>query len=159
MRQTKPNFSKFDWADLLKMAAFAMLLLACFSAGSAAQEKGQKTFSSPEEASQALAAAAQNNDEKTMLEILGPDAQDIVSSGDPTQDAENHANFARKYQEMHRFVKEPDGSVVLYIGVENWPAPIPLAMKGNAWFFNTEAGKMEILFRRIGRNEPNHSTH
>ena len=69
------------------------------------------------------------------------------------QDAENHTNFARKYQEMHRFVKEPDGSVMLYIGAENWPAPIPLTMKGNAWFFDTEAGKMEILFRRIGRNE------
>ena len=135
------------------MAALAMLLLACFSAGSAAQEKGQKTFSSPEEASQALAAAAQSNDEKTMLEILGPDTKGIVSSGDPTQDAERHTNFTRKYQQMHRFVKEPNGSVVLYIGAENWPTPIPLAMKGNAWFFDTEAGKMEILFRRIGRNE------
>jgi hypothetical protein len=153
MRRTKPNFPKFDWADLLKMTALAALLLACFSAGSAAQEKGQKTFSSPEEASQALVAAALNNDEKMMLEILGPHAQDIVSSGDPTQDAENHTNFARKYQEMHRFVKEPDGSVMLYIGAENWPAPIPLRMKGDAWFFDTEAGKMEILFRRIGRNE------
>jgi hypothetical protein len=153
MRRTKPNFWKFDWADLLKMAALAMLLLACLSAGSAAQEKGQKTFSSPEEASQALVAAAQNNDEKPMLEILGPDARDIVFSGDPIQDAENHTNFARKYREMHRFVKEPDGSVMLYIGAENWPAPIPLRMKGNAWFFDTEAGKMEILFRRIGRNE------
>src|ERR1700739_1211087 len=116
MRRTKPNFSKFDLADLLKVAALAMLLLAGFSGGSAAQQKGQKTFSSPEEASQALVAAAQNNDEKTMLEILGPDAQEIVSSGDPTQDAENHAHFARKYQEMHHFVKEPDGSVILYIG-------------------------------------------
>jgi Protein of unknown function (DUF2950) len=153
MRQTKPNFWKLDWADLVKMPALAMLLLACFSAGSAAQQKGQKTFSSPEEASQALVAAAQGNDQKTMLDILGPDAQDIVSSGDPTQDAENHTNFARKYQEMHRFVKEPNGSVMLYIGAENWPAPIPLAMKGNAWFFDTEAGKREILFRRIGRNE------
>jgi hypothetical protein len=153
MRRTEPNFWKFDWADILKMAALAMLLSACFSAGSPAQEKGQERFSSPEEASQALVAAAQNNDEKTMLEILGPDAQDIVSSGDPAQDAENHTNFARKYQEMHRFVKEPDGSVMLYIGAENWPAPIPLAMKGNAWFFDTEAGKMEVLLRRIGRNE------
>ena len=153
MRRKKPNFSKFDWADRLKMAALATLLLACFTAASAAQEKGQKTFSSPEQASQALVAAAQNNNEKTMLEILGPDARDIVFSGDPIQDAENHTNFARKYREMHRFVKEPDGSVMLYIGAENWPAPIPLAMKGNAWFFDTEAGKTEILFRRIGRNE------
>jgi len=152
MRRTQPNFWKFDWADVWKMA-LAMLLSACFSAGSAAQQKGQKTFSSPEQASQALVAAARNNDEKTMLEILGPNAHDIVSSGDPTQDAENHAQFARKYQEMHRFVKEPDGSVMMYIGAENWPAPIPLAMKGTAWYFDTQAGKMEILFRRIGRNE------
>ena len=153
MRQTKPDFSKFDLANLLKIAVLATLLSTCFAVDSAAQQKGQKTFPSPEEASAALVAAAQNNNEKMMLEILGPDAQNVVSSGDPTQDAENHANFARKYQEMHRFVREPDGSVMLYIGAENWPAPIPLQMKGNAWFFDTEAGKMEILFRRIGRNE------
>jgi len=153
MRRTKPNFWRFDWADLLKIVVLAMLLLACFSAGSAAQEKGQETFSSPEEASQALLAAAQNNDENPMLEILGQDAREIVFSGDPIQDAENHTNFARKYREMHRFVREPNGSVMLYIGAKNWPAPIPLATKGNAWFFDTEAGKAEILFRRIGRNE------
>jgi Protein of unknown function (DUF2950) len=50
-------------------------------------------------------------------------------------------------------VKEPDGSVVMHIGAENWPTPIPLAMRGNLWFFDTEAGKKEVLFRRIGRNE------
>jgi hypothetical protein len=129
------------------------LLLGCLAVDSAAQQKGKKTFSSPEEASKALVAAAQNNDEWAMLVILGPDAKQIVSSGDPTEDAESHANFARKYQEMHRFVKEPDGSVVMYIGAENWPTPIPLARRGNLWFFDTEAGKKEILFRRIGRNE------
>jgi len=88
-----------------------------------------------------------------MLEILGPDGKQIVSSGDETEDAQNHANFAKKYQEMHRLVKEPDGSTTLYIGAENWPAPIPLVNKGNLWYFDTEAGKKEILFRRIGRNE------
>jgi hypothetical protein len=118
-----------------------------------AQQRGQKTFSSPEAAGAVLVAAAQANDEKAMLEILGPDAKEVVSSGDATEDAENHANFAKKYQEMHRFVKEPDGSTVIYIGAENWPAPIPLVSKGNAWYFDTEAGKKEILFRRIGRNE------
>jgi len=95
----------------------------------------------------------QNNDEKALLEILGPDARQIVSSGDDVEDREAHANFVQKYQEMHRFVKEPDGSTVLYIGAMNWPAPIPLMKKGNAWYFDTEAGKKEILYRRVGRNE------
>ena len=153
MRRRKPNFEKLEMADLRKIAVLATLLFACFAVDSAAQQQGQKTFSSPEEASKALVAAAQNNDEWAMMVILGPDAKQLVSSGDPTEDAENHAKFARKYEEMHRFVKEPDGSVVMYIGAENWPTPIPLVLKGNVWFFDTEAGKKEILFRRIGRNE------
>ena len=153
MRQTKWNCKTGKFSDLLKIAALATLLFACFAVDSAAQQKGQKTFSSPEEASKAVVAALQNNDEKAMLEILGPDARQIVSSGDPIEDAESHANFVRKYEEMHRFLKEPDGSVTLYIGAENWPTPIPLATKGNLWFFDTEAAKREILFRRIGRNE------
>jgi Protein of unknown function (DUF2950) len=153
MRQTKLNGNIREFSDLLKIAALATLLFACFAVDSAAQQKGQKTFSSPEEASKAVVAALQNNDEKAVLEILGPDATQIVSSGDATEDAESHANFVRKYEEMHRFLKAHDGSVTLYIGAENWPTPIPLAIKGNLWFFDTEAGKREILFRRIGRNE------
>ena len=147
MRQTKLKCKKSELSDLLKIAALATLLFACFLSDSAAQQKGQKTFSSPEEASTAFVAAAQNNDEKALLEILGPDATQIVSSGDPTADAEGRAKFTRKYEEMHRFLKEPDGSVTLYIGAENWPTPVPLVMKGSLWFFDTEAGKREILFR------------
>ena len=153
MPQTKLKGKTSESSDLLKMAALTAVLFAWFAVDSAAQQKGQKTFSSPEEASTAVVAALQNNDEKAILEILGPDARQIVSSGDPIEDAESHANFVRKYEEMHRFLKEPDGSVTLYIGAENWPTPIPLATKGNVWFFDTEAGKREILFRRIGRNE------
>jgi len=54
---------------------------------------------------------------------------------------------------MSRLVKEPDGSVTLYIGAHNWPCPIPLKNKGNMWYFDTAMGKQEILFRRVGRNE------
>ena len=54
---------------------------------------------------------------------------------------------------MHRFVDEPNATTTLYIGAENWPTPIPLVNKGNLWYFDTEAGKKEILYRRIGRNE------
>jgi DUF2950 family protein len=153
MLRTKLNVDKFHWAKLPKFAVAAILLTLCFAARSSAQQAGQKTFSSAEDASQALAAAAQSNDEKTMLDILGAAGKEIVSSGDEAEDAESRANFAKKYQEMHRLVKEPDGTTVLYIGAENWPTPIPLVNKGNAWYFDTEAGKEEILYRRVGRNE------
>jgi hypothetical protein len=153
MRRTKLNFDKFDWVNLPKLAAIAILLTGCVPTRSMAQQQGQKTFSSPEEASNALVTAAQNNDEKAMLEILGPDAKRIVSSGDETEDADNRANFAQRYQEMHRLVKEPNGTTTLYAGTQNWPMPIPLVNKGNLWYFDTEAGKKEILYRRIGRNE------
>ncbi len=153
MRRTKLSFGKSNGSHLLNMAAMALLLAAGFPAHSVAQQRGQKTFSSAEEATRALAEAARSNDEKAMLEILGPDGRQLVSSGDAVEDAESHANFAKKYQEMHRLVKEPDGTTVLYIGAENWPAPIPLVNKGNSWYFDTEAGKKEILYRRVGRNE------
>jgi hypothetical protein len=98
-------------------------------------------------------AAAQGNDEKALLEILGPDAKQIVSSGDQTEDEQNRANFVQRYQQMHRLVEEPDGTTTLYVGPENWPMPIPLVDKGGAWYFDTAAGKNEILYRRVGRNE------
>ncbi|HMD15208.1 MAG TPA: DUF2950 domain-containing protein [Terriglobales bacterium] len=154
MRRTKLNVDKFHGANLLKLAVVAMLLAACFPAGSMAQQPGQKTFSSAEDASNALVTATQSNDEKALLEILGPDGKQIVSSGDEVEDAHGRANFVQKYQEMHRLVKEPNGTtMVLYIGAENWPTPIPLVQKGSSWYFDTEAGKKEILYRRVGRNE------
>jgi hypothetical protein len=88
-----------------------------------------------------------------MLDILGADGKQVVSSGDEAEDAESRANFAEKYQEMHRLVKEADGMTVLYIGAKNWPTPIPLVSKNGSWYFDTEAGKKEILYRRVGRNE------
>jgi hypothetical protein len=153
MWRTKLNFGKFHRAGLRALAAVVILLAVCFAGHSMAQQPGQKTFSSPEEASDALVTAARSSDEKAMLDILGPDGKQIVSSGDETEDTQSRANFVERYQEMHRLVKEPDGTTTLYIGAENWPTPIPLLDKDNSWYFDTEAGKKEILYRRIGRNE------
>ncbi len=153
MRQIKLNFAALQYGNLPKFAAVAILLLGSMPAISQAQQQGQKTFASAEEASNALFTAAQSNDEKAMLAIFGPDGKQVVSSGDEVQDQEMHANFAKKYQEMHRLVNEPDGTTSLYIGAENWPAPIPLINKGNVWYFDTQAGTREILYRRVGRNE------
>jgi hypothetical protein len=146
-------FDNFHGASLPKLAAVAIFLACCLTSNSMAQQHGQKTFSSAEEASNALVKAAQSNDEKAMLDILGPDGKQIVSSGDEAEDASSRANFVQRYEQMHRLVKEPDGTTTLYIGAENWPTPIPLVNKGNSWYFDTEAGSKEILYRRIGENE------
>ena len=153
MHQIKPNFDGSHWPNLLKLGAVAVLLAGFFPQLLLAQQAGQKTFPSALQASDALVAAAQGNDEKALLEILGPDAKQIVSSGDQTEDEQNRANFVQRYQQMHRLVEEPDGTTTLYVGPENWPMPIPLVDKSGAWYFDTAAGKKEILYRRLGRNE------
>ena len=147
MRQT--NFSKWH---RLRLAPAVILVAACLPQGSVAQQPGQKTFSSPQDASTALLAAAESNNEKAILEILGPDGQEVISSGDKAEDAQDRADFIRRYHEMHRLVKEPDG-FTLYVGAENWPVPIPVVERDRAWYFDTAAGKREIVYRRIGRNE------
>jgi hypothetical protein len=139
---------------LRKSVTIALLLTSgLFAIPGVAQEKGQKTFSAPEEAGHALYTAAKNNDENALLEILGSAAKQILYSGDEREDAESRTTFIEGYKEMHRFVMEPNGTVNLYIGGKNWPSPIPIVNNGNTWYFDTEAGGREILFRRIGRNE------
>ena len=118
-----------------------------------AQEPGQKTFSSAAEAADAFAAAIQNHDEAAMLAILGPSGRDLISSGDPVADKERHDTFAAKYRASHQFAGAADGRTFLYIGEENWPTPIPLRQNGSQWYFDTEYGKQEIFFRRIGSDE------
>ena len=92
MRRANVDTDNFLWTALpeltvAKLTVAAILLTAFLSVRSMAQQPGQKTFSSPEDASTALVAAAQSNDEKAMLDILGPDGKQIVSSGDDTEDA------------------------------------------------------------------------
>ena len=139
--------------DLLEATVILLIVAGCFPGGSRAQEAGQRTYSSPEAAVTALVTAVRGGDEKAMLDVLGPHAKRLVSSGDPAEDADERANFVKRYEQMHRLVSEPDGTTTLYIGAENWPTSIPLMHAGEAWYFDTDAGKREILYRRIGRNE------
>lgn len=113
----------------------------------------QKSFPTAEDACQSFAAAAESGDTAKMAEILGPEAAEVMSSGDPIEDGRDRIRFVAKYREMHRLAKEPDGSMLLYVGAENWPLPIPLVNRGSGWYFDTAAGKQEILYRRIGENE------
>jgi hypothetical protein len=138
--------------SVLALFLFGLPLLVGFAKSSFAQDAQPKTFSSPWEATNALFAAAKKEDEPALEAILGA-GKDVTSSSDEEVDKLEREQFSRKYQEMHRLVREPSGSTVLYIGAENWPFPIPLVSKNGAWYFDSEAGKQEILYRRIGENE------
>lgn len=146
---------QIEWKKFIRFAGFVLLALS-FGAPLAptfAQQPGQQTFASIADAGRALYVAMQSPDDHALMGILGPAGNDIVSSGDPIEDLDARTNFTTKYDEMHRFVREPNGTVTLVVGAENWPLPIPLVNKDGAWYFDTKAGKDEILFRRIGKNE------
>jgi len=113
----------------------------------------QQTFDSPGAAVDALVTATEAGDMKTLRSILGSDAEPILSSGDPVADQNARDNFAAKYREMHRSTYNAQGRVILYVGAENWPLPIPVVKKDNAWLFDTSAGAAELVYRRIGQNE------
>jgi Protein of unknown function (DUF2950) len=153
VQRTNLNTNNWYRATVLEIATLAICLAGCFPSVGLAQQPGQKTFSSAEEASNSLVTAMQSKNEKTLLEFLGPDGNQIISSGDEVEDLHTRADFVQRYLEMHRLVNEPDGTTVLYIGARNWPTPIPLVHNANGWYFDTEAGKTEILYRRVGRNE------
>jgi hypothetical protein len=134
------------------VASTFVLLVVGYAGSSLAQEPQPKTFSSAAEASNALFQAVQNEDEQAMEAILGA-GKEVTSSSDEVEDKLEREQFSKKYQEMHRLVKEPDGTTVLYIGAENWPFPIPLVSKNGAWYFDCKTGMEEIKFRRVGENE------
>jgi hypothetical protein len=121
---------------------------------SAATTPAQQTFATPEEAGQALQAAARAGDENALEQILGAESKAILSSGDQEEDKAAVASFVAKYDRMNRWVTMTDGSRILYIGADNYPYPVPLMQDASSkWYFDSAAGKDEILARRIGSNE------
>jgi hypothetical protein len=134
--------------------ALAVFLLLLSAVSSFAQAGNEKTFASPGDAVLALYNAAKSNDSQALAAIFGSSANQILNTGDDVADKNMLADFIRRYDQVHRVVIEPDQTATLYVGVENWPLPIPLVKNTNgAWYFDTEAGKKEILYRRIGTNE------
>ena len=129
-----------------------VLMVVSFASLSFAQKSTQKTFASAEEASHALFLAVQSDDQPALMLILGG-GREIASSSDELEDKFERGQFAEKYQQMHRLVREPDGGTVLYVGAENWPFPVPLQSKNGAWYFDSDSGTQEIVFRRVGENE------
>jgi hypothetical protein len=120
---------------------------------SASVASAQQSFKSPEDAVGALVSATRDSWPKGVVAVLGADGAEIVSSGDKVADEAMRDKFLVAYDARHQVTKEGDDKAVMIIGPEDFPFPIPLTRKGAAWMFDTAAGRLEILYRRIGRNE------
>ena len=133
--------------------ALVPVMVAALLGAAVSVAHGQQAFKTPDDAASALAAAAKGNDMKAIVTVLGPDGEDIVSSGDEVADAETRQKFVAAYDAKHRIAMEGDDKAIMVIGPEDFPLPIPLLRKDGMWRFDTAAGRTEILLRRIGKNE------
>jgi hypothetical protein len=124
-------------------------------AGPTSATPGAKSFDTPQQAADALVAAAEKFDVADLVGILGPGSDDIVVTGEPPQDRQRLADFVAEAHEKKSISMEPKGGsrAFLLVGNENWPFPVPIVKKGNKWSFDAKAGRQEILYRRIGSNE------
>lgn len=138
------------------VVVYLVIAFGLLAAGPApnAQQSNEKTFATPGEAVLALYTAARDGDQAALSAIFGNNPGDLLHSGDEVADKKAVKDFLRRYDEMHRVVIEPDGTSTLYIGADNWPFPVSIAKNASgAWYFDTESGRQEVLYRRVGTNE------
>ncbi len=150
-RRQKSLF-RSSWSMVLIAALLATAVSVSFWSGPLMAAASQKHFSSPEDALKGLVEAVKAKDNAALDEIFGSSAKDLRSS-DEVQAAAEFEAFARHVAEKTGLVKENDSKVIIHIGNENWPFPIPLVKTNGQWVFDTEAGKEEVLNRRIGEDE------
>jgi hypothetical protein len=131
----------------------ATLAMAVVLALSVQAANAQRAFPTPEEAAGALATAVKSGFRKDILWVLGSEGEDIISSGDDVADAESRQRFTEAYDAKHSIKLEGDKKGVIILGNDEFPFPIPLMRKKAGWEFDTAAGRLEIRYRRIGRNE------
>jgi hypothetical protein len=119
----------------------------------AAAAMAEQSFPTPDAAAAALTTALLSGDETQRLSVLGADAKRLLSSGDAVADQNARKSFLAAYAAKHTLEQQGDARVVLVIGDNDWPFPIPIVRAGNAWQFDSAAGAQELINRRIGRNE------
>ncbi len=133
-----------------------LLVIACgiglFVPASLAEQPHQRTFSSAQHAANALYVAVLSGNPGQIVAVLDGDKA-IVSTDDDLEDQQERETFVKNYQQMHRLMRRSDGAMILYVGADNWPFPLPIVSKNGRWYFDTEKGSKEILLRRVGANE------
>ena len=140
------------------LAISLALMLLIVSSGSCNRstksQAAQKTFASPADAGAALLEAAKSGDQGALLAIFGPDANDVLYTGDSVKDKNALQDFVAAYGQMNRWREIKPGGEVLYVGADNYLFPVPLGRNPSGqWYFDTAAGKDEILARHIGKGE------
>ena len=140
--------------------SFFALFLFCSLAASTALSQSTavnkaKSFATAQEAANALIEAAEKYDETALAEILGPDSYDIIHTGEPARDREVSQKFAAEARVKTKISYHPKNSrrAVLEIGADEWPFAVPIVKAGSKWAFDAQAGRQELLYRRIGGNE------
>ncbi len=113
----------------------------------------QQLFKTPDDAAKALGAAAKSGDVRAVMRVLGTEAAELATSGDPVADAAVRKQFLQSYETKNRIAMDGDDKAMLIVGEGDWPFPIPLIRRNETWRFDAAAGRQEILQRRIGRNE------
>ena len=163
MKSTSPNgnLSRFlrIWMAVASAALFASTL--CFAQQAstkkplAANASGAMRFDSPQQAADVLIDAAEKFDEAKLRQIFGSAGEGVALSGEYAQDRQDAANFAAQAHERKKVAVDPKkgNRAFLLVGNENWPFPVPIVKSGNHWSFDAKAGRRELLYRRIGRNE------
>jgi hypothetical protein len=116
--------------------------------------KAQRGFDTPQAAVDAFVVAANDYDVPTLVAILGPGSDDLITTGDPVQDRNRATAFITKVKQKESVELSKDKkTATLFIGNEEWPVPIPMVKRSGKWYFDTKAGREAILLRRIGSNE------
>ena len=137
------------------LLAFGIVAMCLNMPAAMAAGGSPENFANPEQAVDALVAAARNNDPAAMLRIFGAAGQELVSSGDKIEDQRARARFVGHYDEGSKVLRDSADKATLLVGAEEWPFPIPIVRQAGVWHFDSQAGTEEILDRRVGRNELN----
>jgi Protein of unknown function (DUF2950) len=134
------------------LAAAILLLVSLLPVSALRAEGTGRAFATPQEAITALDQAVNTTNRAAFADLFGPEAKELANP-DTVQGAQELANFSAAFNATNRLVPESDTRMVLEIGTNAWPFPIPLVKTAAGWRFDTQAGLEELLNRRIGRNE------
>jgi hypothetical protein len=137
----------------LRLATIAPCVLVAAACTRGAEEQAALSFETPEAAVAAFIEALESQDARELERLLGPGTEALVSSGDEISDRAAREAFLARYRDSHRLVAGGPDDLVLQVGADQWPLPIPLTRVGERWRFDGAAGADEIVTRRIGANE------